>query len=142
MSHSTITSFDSTVHLSNSWLKELSQEFDWPNGRTRAYSALRTVLHALRDRLTVEEVADLAAQLPMLVRGFYYEGWRPGGKPVKDHTKAQFLAHVAAAFPELPLPQVEEIVRAVFRLLAHRITGGEIDDITRSLPAHIRELWD
>jgi uncharacterized protein (DUF2267 family) len=31
------------------------------------------VLHALRDRLTVEEASDLAAQLPMLIRGLYYE---------------------------------------------------------------------
>jgi len=39
----------------------------------RAYNALRAVLHALRDRLTTEEIAQFGAQLPTFVRGVYYE---------------------------------------------------------------------
>lgn len=31
-------------------------------------------LHALQDRLTVQEGADLAAQLPLLVKGIFYDG--------------------------------------------------------------------
>jgi hypothetical protein len=46
--------------------------------------------------LSVDAVAALGAQLPMLVRGFYYEGWHPSGKPLKDRKKSEFLAHVAA----------------------------------------------
>jgi hypothetical protein len=55
------------------------------------------VLQTLRDRLTVEEAAQLAAQLPMLVRGLYYEGWNPTVVPV-DMDSADFLARVQAAF--------------------------------------------
>lgn len=43
----------------------------------QAYSILRVVLPSRRDRLQVEEVAHLSAQLPMLVRGFFFEGWQP-----------------------------------------------------------------
>jgi uncharacterized protein (DUF2267 family) len=71
----TITSidvFETTLHKTNGWRKELLEELDWQD-RHAAYLALRATLHALRDRLTVEEVAELGAQLPMLIRGFYYE---------------------------------------------------------------------
>ena len=138
-----VTSIDSSASLTNAWLRELSADLGWSaDDRGRAYHALRAVLHALRDRLPVNEAADLAAQLPMIVRGFYYEGWRPPTVPVKHHTKAQFLAHVQCAFPGESPADVENIVRAVFRLLARRIVGGEIDDVKNAMPERIRELWN
>jgi uncharacterized protein (DUF2267 family) len=85
--------FDTTLQKTNDWLNDLMQRQGWT--RPRAYRALRATLHALRDRLIVEEVAELAAQLPMLIRGFYYEGWDPTGSPVKARRKEQFLAHIA-----------------------------------------------
>jgi uncharacterized protein (DUF2267 family) len=142
MSLTGLSSLDSSVHLTNAWLKELSEELGWAHDRGRAYHALRAVLHALRDRLPVGEVADLAAQLPLIVRGVYYEGWRPSAAmPVKDHTKAQFLDHVAKAFPEALPADVEDIARAVFKVLSRRIAGGEIDDVRNAMPARLRELW-
>jgi uncharacterized protein (DUF2267 family) len=50
--------FDTTVHKTNSWLKEVMQEIH-RDDRRKAYLALRSTLHALRDRLTVEEVHSL-----------------------------------------------------------------------------------
>ena len=107
-----------------------------------AYLAFRSTLHALRDRMTVEEVAHLAAQLPMLMRGFYYEGWDPTGKPHKLRTREEFLARMAQELegaddgldPEL-------LARAVFAVLDKRIARGEIDHVKASLPEKIRQLW-
>ena len=86
MSTTGLKTFDSTVQLTNAWLNELAED---QGGRdhSRAYQALRAVLQALRDRLTVEEVAALGAQLPLLVRGFYYEGWHPSGIPQRARRK-------------------------------------------------------
>ena len=91
--------FDRTLQKTYDWLAELMRLLA-VNDRQRAYQALRATLHALRDRLTEEEVAQLGAQLPMLVRGFYYEGWDPTDKPLKlRHTEA-FLAYIASEFPK------------------------------------------
>ena len=132
--------FDSTVHKTNSWLKELMQELHRED-RRKAYLALRATLHALRDRLTVEEAAQLGAQLPMLIRGFYYEGWDPTGKPLKIRDKEEFLGLIAEEFRADERLDPELIARAVFKVLADRVTAGEIEDVKHVMPAQIRELW-
>jgi uncharacterized protein (DUF2267 family) len=106
-----------------------------------AYVALRGTLHALRDRLTVEEVAQLGAQLPMLIRGFYYEGWDPTGKPLKVRDREQFLARIAQEIRDTGQTDPARAASAVFRVLAARIAGGEIEDVKQVLPPDIRDLW-
>jgi uncharacterized protein (DUF2267 family) len=140
MRQATLAPFESTVQTTNVWLDDVLDRLGWED-RYRAYHALRAVLHALRDRLTVEQAAALAAQLPMLVRGFYYEGWHPHGKPLKERHKQEFLAHIAAAFRDDPDADPERVTRVVFRVLAQHVTGGEIEDVKRGLPAEIRSLW-
>jgi len=110
-------------------------------GRHWAYLALRATLHALRDRLTVEEVAQLAAQLPMLIRGFYYEGWDPTGKPLRVRHKEQFLAQIEQQFRGGGGIDSERLARGVFAVLAKRVSDGEIEDVKHVLPAQIRSLW-
>ena len=139
MSMTGLEVFDTTVHKTNSWLKEVMQEIHRED-RRKAYLALRATLHALRDRLTVEEVAQLGAQLPMLIRGFYYEGWDPTRKPVKLRDREEFLSLVEAEFRADDTLNPELIARAVFKVLTNRITAGEIEDVKHVLPAEIRSL--
>jgi len=132
--------FDATVHKTNSWLKRLMAIGGWQD-RHLAYLGLRATLHALRDRLTVEEAAEVAAQLPMLVRGFYYEGWDPTGKPVRMRHREEFLAWIARELPSRAPMDAESVARALFLLLSERVADGEIDEVRHVLPAEIRELW-
>ena len=60
MSATGLDVFDSTIHLTNQWLKEIMEELGWRD-RLIAYRALRATLHALRNRLTVDEVAQFSA---------------------------------------------------------------------------------
>src|SRR5262249_44622070 len=124
------------IHTTNIWLEELGWE-----DRRRAYQALRAVLHALRDRLTVAEVADLGAQLPLLIRGLYYEGWTPQEKSVKQRKREDFLAHIAATFRDHWEVYPEGVAWAVFKVLARHVSAGEIWDVLHVLPAEIRSLW-
>jgi uncharacterized protein (DUF2267 family) len=138
MSATGLSVFDTTLQKTNTWLKELMRLLDWDD-KQKAYLALRATLHALRDRLTIEETAQLAAQLPMLVRGFYYEGWDPTGEPVKD--EEAFLDCIRDAFRDDYSVEPEPVARAVFALLASQISAGEIEDVQLILPAALRRLW-
>src|SRR5271166_430754 len=80
MSDTQVAALDHTVQQTNVWLKRLGEELHIDD-RHVAYSALRAVLHVLRDRLTAEQAVHLGAQLPLLVRGLYYEGWRLTDRP-------------------------------------------------------------
>jgi len=132
--------FDGTLQKTRTWLKDVMERMHWQDEH-RAYYALRIVLHALRDRLPVDEVVDLGAQLPMLIRGFYYEGWHPANKPLKERTRAAFLAHVAEGFPDGSALETEEIVRGIFEMLNGRLTRGEIEGVIQCLPKELRSLW-
>jgi uncharacterized protein (DUF2267 family) len=140
MSQSGLSAFDSTLQTTNIWINEVNEAMGWQE-RHRGYHALRAVLHALRDRLPVEQAAALGAQLPMLVRGFYYEGWHPAGTPVKERHKEEFLAHIRAAFRDDPDADPEAVTRAVLRVLARHVTAGEVESVKHLLPHEIRALW-
>jgi uncharacterized protein (DUF2267 family) len=140
MSMTGLDAFDTTVHKTNRWLNELMELAGW-DAKQKAYLAIRATLHALRDRITVDEVAHLGAQLPMLMRGFYYEGWDPSGKPAKERHVDQFLARIAQELPRGDGEEAEVMARAVFLLLKLRIADGEIEDVKRVLPEEVRHLW-
>ncbi len=140
MTSTTLSSFENTVHKTNVWLKDVMQELGW-GSPDRAYLALRAVLHTLRDHLSTEEVADLAAQLPMLVRVSYFEGWSPNRRTTQERHKNQFIAHVDKAFADDMTVDSEEVTRAVFRVVSKHVSSGEIADIKHTLPESIRMLW-
>lgn len=138
MSMTGLIIFDETIHKTNTWLKEIGQTLDCD--RHRSYQALRSVLHCLRDRLIVDEAAHLGDQLPMLVRGIYYEVWRPSGKPEKIRSREEFLARISANLATAPI-EPEEATRAVFQVLENHIAPGEALDVIDELPKDIRALW-
>ena len=136
-----IAAFETTTQKTYQWLDELVR-LGQLHDEAQAYTALRAVLHALRDRLTVEEASHLGAQLPMLVRGFYYEGWNPAKTPLRYHSLDEFLSRVEAQMRNASLSiDAETAAREVFSLLSDKVTQGEIDDVRNMLPRDIRQLW-
>jgi uncharacterized protein (DUF2267 family) len=140
MSATGMAVFDDTVQKTNLWLKEIREELSLDTAE-EAYRALRAVLHTLRDRLIVEEAADLGAQLPMLLRGVYFEGWRPAGKPTRERHAAPFLEHVRSLYVGPGPIDPDRLTRGVFAVLARHMPAGQIHDVRQGLPEEIRELW-
>jgi uncharacterized protein (DUF2267 family) len=127
------------VQQHQEWLKEVRDHAGLAD-ETQAYAVLRSVLHQLRDRLTVQEAVDLGAQLPLIVRGTYYEGWRPSHVPEKVRTRLEFLDELTMKLLPHRMPP-EPLVRTVFSILAHHCDPGEIADVINQLPSELKELW-
>ena len=135
-----LNEFRSSLETTQKWIQELMATLQ--TDETTAVRAFRAIAHELRDHLTVDETAHLAAQLPLLLRGVFYEGWRPAGKPVRERSKEAFLDNVWQSFREVPdRKKVESMVREVFMFLDHRVSAGEIRDIVHSLPKDLKSLW-
>jgi uncharacterized protein (DUF2267 family) len=131
--------FDQTVQKTNIWLKDIMEQIG-PD-RQRAYHALRAVLHTLRDRLTVEEAAHLSAQLPLLIRGIYFEGWHPAHKPTRERAQEEFLDQVEARLQGIERINPETATRAVLEVLNRHIDPAEASHVSHMLPEAIRRLW-
>lgn len=122
------------------WLNLLCEDLEW-HDKGRAYLLLSETLQAVRDYLDVDEAANLAAQLPLIVRGIYYSGWNPSKTPVHPRSKADFLGRVAGKFKKQALEDPERAVVAVFDLLRRKVSMGEIEHVSNAMRGSLRELW-
>jgi len=139
MSTTGLDVFDKTVQTTNIWLDEIMAAMG-PD-RHVAWHILGAVLHPLRDRLPLDEAAHLGAQLPLLVRGLYYDRWHPASGVHKDRHLEEFLARVADGLKDIRPVNTREAVRTVFRVLATHISRGQADEVAATLPSEIRALW-
>lgn len=127
-----------TAHV---WYRDVARELQTEDMKY-AGRVLRTVLHALRDRLTVEETAQLAAQLPTLIRGIYYEQWRPAAtRRHLAHDVDEFLDHVAQDGQLAGRTEASHAVTAVAHVLHAHVSEGEMRDVLAILPAALRPLF-
>lgn len=142
MSVTGVEVFDTTLQKTNEWLKQITEEFG-PRNKQEAYVILRATLQTLRDRLPLEQAAHLGAQLPMLIRGIYYEGWRPRLEVDKMH-RDEFFGAVLMHFERtaLEITDPEPAIRAVFHTLARNLSPGETQKIINVLPGDLKDLWE
>jgi uncharacterized protein (DUF2267 family) len=132
--------FDKTVHETNVWLKELMDELGLET-RDDAYAALKATLHALRDRIGPENAVHLGAQLPILLRGVFYEGWHPAKTPTYERHLVLFLDHLSDRLPARLAGEPGAVARAVFNVMWRRIDAGEVAKLIDMLPLELRDLF-
>jgi uncharacterized protein (DUF2267 family) len=134
-----VTALDHTVQQTNAWLKAVEDELVL-DSRQDAYRALRAVLHALRDRLPPEVAIKLGAQLPILVRGFYYENWHAAGTPARERHLEHFADHIASELSEDFPVDALSAARGVFEILWEKLDPGEFEKVMNHLPASFRAM--
>jgi uncharacterized protein (DUF2267 family) len=139
MSTNGLPVFDKTLQTTHIWLDQIMDRIG-PD-RQIAWKVLSTVLHKLRDRLPAEASAHLGAQLPLLVRGVYYDQYRPSEQPTGCRTREEFVAEVAEWLADIRPVDPEEAIKAVFDVLSRNIDAGQVEKVKGLLPKAIREMW-
>jgi uncharacterized protein (DUF2267 family) len=139
MSRTGLDVFDKTLQTTHIWLDDLMQEIG-PD-RQVAWHVLGVVLRALRDRLPVELAAHLGSQLPILVRGIYYDQWRPSDQPQRLRSLDEFLEPIAAALANTRPVNVRVATRAVLAVLCAHIDAGQAAKVRDALPKELRAVW-
>ena len=139
--------FEKHAAKGNEFVNRLATRLGDPDNRDRAGRVLRCVLHALRERLTVEESFQLLAQLPMVIKALYIEGWQPG----RHHHKIKTLHELSEEVMRLDgmsawrdfsgVPDAIEGIEAVIKTIADYVTAGELHDIIAVLPEDMKESF-
>lgn len=140
MSETGLEVFDTTVHKTNEWLNDIQEEMGWGD-RGLAYHALRATLQSLRDRILLEEVANFGAQLPILVRGIYYDGWVPSANPMKIRDRQEFLDLVEERYGHREPVAFDELVRAVFETVNTHVPAPEVRKLRDMIGKELQPLW-
>ena len=136
---SALQNLRAAVSETEAWIDDVTQRLGWRD-RERVYLVLLATLHALRDSLPQDEAIYIGAQLPPLLRGFYYEGWHPGAH-LAAKSRSAFLERIFDGVHRDPAIDVEQAARAVFAALAARLPAGELEDAKAATPQPLHGLW-
>ncbi|MEV4659776.1 DUF2267 domain-containing protein [Micromonospora sp. NPDC049301] len=140
MADTMISAFESSLDKTNLILKDIENAYGWPKDRrNQSYAALRTVLHLLRDRLPVNESVEFAQQLPIMVRGIYFDGWNPSDVPIKLN-RDDFLYEVRQGFPYDVEGGPERVTQVVLDTLRRHVTQGEWQDVKDTMPRDLARM--
>lgn len=141
MSQTGIPTMDREVQVANEWVIDFHEELGWED-RDKSFQALSSTLTALRDRLTPGEASDLAAQLPVMLRGIFYDGYRPADQPKDSSDPQAFLEQIRERFDRQPVVDAEMLAKSTFRFLSRRVSEGEMEDVKGMLPADFAYLFE
>lgn len=132
--------FERTTHEAHEWVNDLAGRTGWTNER-EVLRLLRTVLAKVRDHLPVNEMAQFSAQLPIILRGMFYEGWQPKVTPVHERHAPQFVAAIEEKVGDVIAYRGVTDIKAVFNVINAHVSRGEVEDVRACLPQELRDLW-
>ncbi len=134
------SAIDASTQKTNLMLQDIEEAFGWPRGqRNQSYCALRTMLHLLRDRLPVQESVEFAAQLPLVIRGIYFDGWQPTDVPVKLN-RDDFLLEFRRQFTYDLQGDAEHLVQVVLDVLHRHVSSGQWGDVKDNMPKDLARM--
>jgi uncharacterized protein (DUF2267 family) len=137
MSRTGVDSLDRSIDKTNTWLADVASSFGTEDRRL-AYRVTRSWLHILRDRLPVPVAAHVAAQLPELLRGVFYDGWNPSKVPIK-FGREEFISRFARD-AQIHHSEVRRAGRNVTTAMRKHMSDGAINEALGVLPGDIKDL--
>ncbi len=138
-----ILSLDRAIQNTIQWLNDIQTELGVDN-RDKAYKATKAVLQTIRDRLPVEEVMHLTANLPLVMKGMLMDGYDLKEKPLRIRSVEEFYEYIQQYYDwqRRETIEAEKATRAVIAVLNRRMGGGEMQKVAANMPEKIRRLFE
>lgn len=140
--------FDKHINEANAYIKALAEELGHPEDTRQTIRLVRSVLHCIRERISISESLDLLSQLPMMLKALYVEQWVYHEKPPLQYNDLEGLAEAVEAEQarlgersfDWPEP-TEDLVKIVAASLRQYLTDGQAIHIIEQMPEEVRELF-
>ncbi|KTD22861.1 Uncharacterized conserved protein (DUF2267) [Legionella lansingensis] len=132
-----VTQIESSLNLTYNWLNEF-KEYGHLRDESQSYSVLRIVLHELRDHLPVDVSAHLAAQLPLVLKGLYFDGWDPSREIRRVDSFEDFIKPIRKDMTNLDV-NLKESVRNCIQFIISKIEKDLADKVMGSLPERLKD---
>jgi uncharacterized protein (DUF2267 family) len=138
--------FEHYLSEARKFVKEVSREIGDPADTQRGERVLTAVLHTLRELLSPEESLHLIAQLPMLIKAVYVNGWHIKPK-ARIRSMDDFIERLLLQNPKTAAEdfgndeKAIENTRAVLRVLKRHVSHGEIQHLIEQFPDDLTPLW-
>jgi uncharacterized protein (DUF2267 family) len=139
--------FEKYAAKGNEIVKQIAQALGDPDGIDRAASILRSVLHALRNVMIPEEAVQFMAQLPVVLKGVFVDGWDLQQKK-KVRNMQEFLEEarkasgIAAARDFGNDQEAKRTIKEVINVLTRHFSEGQVEQTKDVLPKHLQELFE
>lgn len=127
------------------FVNQLSNDLGHPGENEASSRLLRSVLHVMRDRISMSENLDVIAQLPMFLKAVYVEQWKYREKPLKFETMDEFCQRVKDQQSRMGEKDfqwnepTEELVLRTFTALRKYLSQGEAKHVIDQMPKEIKE---
>jgi uncharacterized protein (DUF2267 family) len=137
--------FDKYSTEANQWLAVVSRHLGL-HDRQQAGRIFRAVLHALRDRIPASDAVQFGAQLPIIWKGIYFDGFKLRKEPVVIRDAQEWLMFIAShdAFAEghdFPTAEHTRLAfQGVMAALEELLSSGQYTQVVHALHADIQEL--
>jgi uncharacterized protein (DUF2267 family) len=129
---------ESSTQKTHEWIAGIAEAAHME--KRDAYKALRAVLLTMRDRLPLDNAVHLAAQLPMFLRGLFFEGWEPSKVPIKMSAE-EFLQMVQEKIVTDRVIDPLRITQIVLSEMMRHVGPGEMEKVKHCFPADMQTLW-
>ena len=136
--------FEHYAEKGNEFINKVS--YGIPTDRKHAAHITTAVFHTIRDLISVEESLHFIAQLPMMMKAVYVEGWRTTEKQERINSLEEFYGAVRNKCPKLVIEvftpnKLEHSVRQVIHVLRTYVDQGELNDIATQLHDEVAGLF-
>ena len=135
--------FEKYATKGNEVLYHLDRELG-SRGIEHAGRVLRSVLHALRNRITPQESVQFMSQLPMALKALYVDGWKMSTlhksvRNIDELADEVIMESGRTAWRDFSnKAEVLLAIRAVMKVLSAFVAPGEFSDLASILPAGLR----